>query len=244
MPYEKLKEALKKLSLSCSSLEIDKHIREAMNKNITYEEFLSGLLEEEIAYRKEHRIKQLLKASTLKVKKTIDNFDFTFPTKINQQTTKSLFDLNFIKEKTNVILLGPPGLGKSHIAAALTYHACINDYKCRFTTAMNLINELNSSLSDNSILRRMKHFIALDLLVIDELGYLPVDKQGSDLLFQVISNRYETGSVIITSNKSFKQWNEIFNGDVSLASAVIDRLVHHCEVIIIEGKSYRVKKTK
>ena len=108
---------------------------------------------------------------------------------------------------------------------------------------MNLKNELNSSLSDNAMLRCMKKFIALDLLVIDELGYLPVDKQGTDLLFQIISNRYESGSVIITSNKPFQQWNEIFNGDVSLASAVIDR-VHHCDVIEIEGKSYRVKDSR
>jgi DNA replication protein DnaC len=244
MPHEKLKSQLKKLLLPCSSENIDKHIREATNKTKTYEEFLSGILDEEIAGRKERRIKRRLKSSTLKVEKTIDNFDFNFPAKINKQLVKSLFELSFIKEKTNVILLGPSGVGKTHISSALTYHACINDYKCRFTTAVNLINELNSSISDNSLLRRMNNLIGLDLLVIDELGYLPVDKQGTDLLFQIISNRYETGSVIITTNKPFKQWNEIFNGDVSLASAVIDRLVHHCEVIIIEGKSYRVKENK
>ena len=244
MPNEKLKESLRKLLLSGSSRLIDTHISKAIENNLTYEDFLNDLLDEEIAYRREHRIKKLLKASTIKVIKTIDEFDFTFPAKINSHQVKSLFDLNFIKQKTNVILLGPSGVGKTYIASALTYAGCINDYRCRFTTAMNLINELNSSLSDNSMLRCMKKFIALDLLVIDELGYLPVDKQGTDLLFQIISNRYETGSVVITSNKPFKQWNEIFNGDVSLASAVIDRLVHHCEVIKIEGKSYRVKDNR
>ena len=165
---------------------------------------MNDLLDEEIAYRKGNRIKKLLKSSTIEVKKTIDNFDFTYPDKINQQLIKSLFDLSFIGQKSNVILLGPPGIGKSHIALALAYTACINDYRCRFTTAMNLINELNSSLSDNTFLRCMKRIIALDLLIIDELGYLPIDKQGSDLLFQVISNRYERGSVIITTNKPFK----------------------------------------
>ena len=244
MPYEKLKNQLKKLLLSCSSENIDKHIREATDQTKTYEDFLSGLLVEEIASRKERRIKRRLKASTLKVERTIENFDFNFPTKINKQLVKSLFDLSFIKEKSNVILLGPSGVGKTFIASALTYQTCISDYKCRFSTAVNLINELNSSISDNSLLKRMNYLIGLDLLVIDELGYLPVDKQGTDLLFQIISNRYETGSVIITTNKPFKQWNEIFNGDVSLASAVIDRLVHHCEVIKIEGKSYRVKQQK
>lgn len=242
MPHENLKNQLKKLLLPCSAENIDKHIREATDNSITYEEFLSGILDEEIAGRKQRRIKRRLKASTLKVEKTIDNFDFNFPTKINKQLVKSLFDLQFIKENKNVVLLGPSGVGKTFIASALTYQACINDYKCRFSTAVNLINELNASVSDNSLLRRMNNLIGLDLLVIDELGYLPFNKQGTDLLFQIISNRYETGSVIITTNKPFKQWNEIFNGDVSLASAVIDRLVHHCEVIKIEGKSYRVKE--
>lgn len=242
MSHEKLRESLKRLSLSHSSLVIEKHLHQAAENHLSYEEFLCDLLEEEAAFRKERRIKKLLKLATIPVTKTMDSFDFNYPDKINHQLIKSLLDLSFIEQKTNVILIGPPGVGKSHISSALAYAACINDYKCRFISAMNLINELNSSLSDNSFLRCMNRFIALDLLVIDELGYLPVDKRGSDLLFQIISNRYESGSVIITTNKPFKQWNEVFNGDGSLASAVLDRLVHHCEIIKIEGKSYRVKK--
>jgi DNA replication protein DnaC len=138
--------------------------------------------------------------------------------------------------------MGVPGVGKSHLATALAYQACLDDFSCRFITAINLINELNASLSDNSFLKCLKRFSNYQLLVIDELGYLPVNKQGCDLFFQVISNRYELGSVIITTNRSFREWGEIFNNDPTLAGAIIDRLIHHCEVIKIEGGSYRVNQ--
>ncbi|HHE55156.1 MAG TPA: ATP-binding protein, partial [Caldithrix abyssi] len=133
------------------------------------------------------------------------------------------------------------GVGKTHLASALCYHACLNDYKCLFTTAINLINELNASLSDNSFFKLMKRYTQAHLLVIDELGYLPVDKTGADLLFQIISNRYETGSVIITTNRPFKEWDRIFNNDATLASALIDHLAHHGIIIQIKGESYRIK---
>ena len=167
MPLDKLKESLKKVFLSHSSIVIDEHIREAIDNNLTYENFLCQMLDDEIAYRKECRIKERLRRSTLKVNKTLDSFDFTHPMKINQQLVKSFFDLNFIKEKANIIILGPPGVGKTHIASALVFNGCLSDYKCRFITAMNLINELNASLSDNSFLACMKRFISFDLLVID-----------------------------------------------------------------------------
>jgi DNA replication protein DnaC len=116
----------------------------------------------------------------------------------------------------------------------------MNDHKCRFTTAVNLVHELAASLSDNSFLKLMRRYVAFDLLIIDELGYLPVDKQGADLLFQIISNRYETGSVVVTTNRPFADWGKVFNNDATLAGAIIDRLAHHRIIIEIEGKSYRV----
>ena len=152
-----------------------------------------------------------------------------------------MFDLDFIERKENPIFMGPSGCGKTHLALALGYRACQSGYRVLFTTAVKLINQLNASLADASFLKCMKRFTRPDLVVIDELGYLPIDKNGADLLFQVITARYECGSIVLTTNLPFKDWARIFNDDASLASAAADRLVHHAEVITIEGCSYRVK---
>jgi len=235
-----LQKKLKKLFLSHLSKHLAEHIAKAQRNQQSYEQFLNDLLDDEIAHRTQQRIKERIRTSRLSVIKTLDSFDFNHPKQINKQLTKALFNLNFIAEKRNVIFIGPPGVGKTHLASALCYQACLNDYKCIFTTAINLINELNASLSDNSFFKLMKRYSSVHLLVIDELGYLPVDKTGADLLFQVISNRYETGSVIITTNRPFKEWDRIFNNDATLASALIDRLAHHGIIIQIKGESYRM----
>ena len=237
-----LKKQLHKLFLAHSAAVIDDHISNAVKEELSYEEFLKRLFDEEICHRKAKRIESRIRQAHIPVIKSVEHFDFSFPQKIPKQLILSLLSCKFIEEKKNVILLGPPGVGKTHLASALSYQACLNDINCRFITAINMIHELGASLCDNTFLKCLKRFTRYELLVIDELGYLPVDKQGCDLFFQVISNRYEMGSMIVTTNRPFREWGEIFNDDSTLAGALIDRLVHHAAVIKIEGESYRVKR--
>jgi len=155
---------------------------------------------------------------------------------------QNLFRLRFIDDKSNVIFLGGVGLGKSHLSTALGYEACLRGYSVLFVSAIEIINTLTAAKSCGRLKQELAKYLKPALLIIDELGFLPIDKNGADLLFQVISQRYERGAIIITTNRAFKQWPEIFNNDATLTSAVLDRLLHHAETIVIQGKSYRMKE--
>jgi DNA replication protein DnaC len=237
-----LKKQLQTLLLAHTAQTIGQHLERVKTQSCSFEQFLSDVLAEEINHRQLKRIEGRIRQAQMPLIKSIESFDFSFPKTIPKQLILSCLSGEFIRQKKNLIFLGAPGVGKTHLATALTHQACLNDFSCRFITAINLIHELNASMCDNSFLKCLKRFSKYQLLVIDELGYLPVDKQGCDLFFQVISNRYEMGSVIITTNRPFREWGAIFNGDSTLASAIIDRLIHHSEIIKIEGDSYRVNQ--
>ena len=173
--------------------------------------------------------------------KTLDQFRWDWPSQINRELIQHHFTLSFLKEHINLFYLGGVGLGKTHLSIALGYEACLKGHSVLFTTAIDIINTLSAAKSTGRLKQEMKKYAKPALLIVDELGYLPIDKSGADLLFQVISLRYEQGSTLITSNRAFKDWPKIFNNDSTLTAALLDRLLHPAETVVIEGKSYRMK---
>jgi DNA replication protein DnaC len=215
--------------------------QEAAKNADAYIDFLDQLIAGEANQRYQTMVERRIKQARLPLIKTLDQFQWTHPKKINQQQVKHLFRLHFIENKENVIFLGTAGLGKTHLAIALTHHACLSGHTALFATAIDIANELGAAQKTGQLVQAMKKYIKPSILVIDELGYLAIDNHGADLLFQVISHRYEKGSIILTTNRHFKSWPTIFNNDSMITSAILDRLLHHSEVIVIEGKSYRMK---
>lgn len=203
---------------------------------------LEQLVAGEVARRDEALISRRIKAARLPGIKTLDTFDWSWPKKINRAQVTHLFRLGFLPEHGNVILLGSVGVGKTHLAIALAYAACQQGKTALFTSAVDIVNALAAAQATGGMKREMARLLKPEILVIDELGYLPIDKFGADGLFQVISQRYERGSTVITTNRAFKQWPEIFNNDSTLTSALLDRLLHHAESVVIEGKSYRMRE--
>jgi DNA replication protein DnaC len=216
-------------------------VNKAARKKISHLDFLSDLVEGEVARRKENAAERRLRNARLPYPKSLDQFRWSHPEKINRQQIENLFHLNFIDRKENAVFLSSPGLGKTHLAISLANRACQKGYTVLFASAVEIINQLSAARAINSLDKALTKYTKVQLLVVDELGYLPIDKLGADLLFQVISQRYERGSMIITSNRPFKKWAEIFNNDSIVTSAILDRILHHCEPVIIEGKSYRMK---
>ncbi len=214
----------------------------AAQKQWDHIQYLSELVEQESNLRHDRCIQRRINLAQFPVIKTMDQFDWTWPKKINQAQVKNLFRLSCIEEKSNVVLIGSVGVGKTHIATALGYQACLKNNTVLFTSAIDAVNNLIAAQHTGQLKQELKKYLKPSLLIMDELGYLPIDKNGADLLFQIISERYERGSIIITTNRVFKEWVEIFNNDSTLTSALLDRLLHHTEAVIIEGDSYRMRK--
>lgn len=205
-------------------------------------DFLAKLIDGEVQRRHDRALQRRLQAARFPVVKTLEAFQWNWPKKLNRMQVQQLFRLQFIHTHTNVVFIGGVGLGKTHLATALAYTACVEGYSVLFTTAIDAVNTLVAAQAAGRLKTELNKYLKPRLLVLDELGYLPIDKTGADLLFQILSHRYERGSLIITSNRPYKKWPEIFNHDSTLTSALLDRLLHHAETVLIEGISYRMKE--
>jgi DNA replication protein DnaC len=215
--------------------------KQAAHKQWSHLDSLGYLVEGEAHWRQDRAIQRRIRLARFPVIKTLEQFRWDWPTRVNRLQVQNHFHLEFIKAKANLILLGGVGLGKTHLATALGYTACLQGYSVLFASAIDVINTLAVAKNAGRLKTELKKYTKPALLILDELGYLPIDKAGADLLFQVISLRYEQGAIVITSNRAFKEWPKIFNNDSTLTAAILDRLLHHAETVIIEGKSFRMK---
>ena len=202
---------------------------------------LADLFAGEVARREERAMERRIRIAKLPKERTLAEYDFSYPKAIAKQKILRYFDCDFIQKAQNLILIGNQGLGKTHLLNALGYEACRRGINTRFTRVIDMINTLTTAQQAGTLGRALRGYTKPDLLLLDELGYLPVDKRGADLMFQVVAARYEEGSIVISTNRPFKDWGTIFDVDKTLASAMIDRLMHHGEALIIKGGSYRVK---
>jgi len=229
------------LKLNFTQQHFESLAQQAAEKQQSHVHYLNRLMEGEVSLRQERAVQRHIKLARFPVIKTLEQFNWTWPKKINQLQVQNLFRLKCIEDKANVIFLGGVGLGKTHLSTALAYAACLKGYSVLFATAIDIINTLSAAQRTGRLKLEMKKYLKPSLLCIDELGYLPLDKTGADLLFQIISHRYEKGAIVLTTNRAFKHWPEIFNNDSTITSAVLDRLLHHAETVVIEGQSYRMK---
>jgi DNA replication protein DnaC len=234
-------EQLIELKLKHAEKSVDQLCEEAVTRQSGYTEFLSLVLDTELVQRRDQGMQMRLRLSHLPFHKTLEQFDFGFQPGLDQRQIEELATLGFVAEGSNVVLLGPPGVGKTHLAVALGLKACLAGYTVYCASGHELARRLVASLADDSLDKQFLDLTKCKLLIIDELGYLPYERQQATLMYQLIARRYERLSIIITTNKGFAQWGEIFGGDQAVASAILDRLLHHAAVINIRGPSYRLK---
>ena len=237
--HAQLQEDLAELKLSYLLEHYSELLDEAARKNTSMLEVLAVLIGGEATARAEKAMQRRIGQAHLPRRKMLDEYDFSFPKRIPKQKVLRLFDCEFVAKHGCAVFVGGTGTGKSHLATALGYVACEKGIKVRFTRVIDMINVLTTAQINGTLERKLREYVRPDLLLLDELGYLPIDKRGADLMFQVVAARYESGSIVVTTNRKFREWGKIFDVDNTLATAMIDRLMHHGEAIVIEGKSYR-----
>jgi DNA replication protein DnaC len=212
---------------------------EAARKGSSMLEVLAALVGLEAAGRQQRALQRRLAQARLPRRKTLEEYDFTFPKRVPKAAIVRLFDCSLIEKHGCAVLIGPTGTGKSHLLTAFGYRAAERGHSVRYTRVVDMINHLTTAQMNGLLGKALKNYVRPNVLLLDELGYLPIDKRGADLLFQVVAARYETGSIVLTTNRPFREWGTLFDVDNTLATALIDRLMHHGEALVIQGPSYR-----
>jgi DNA replication protein DnaC len=239
-PIERIQTSLQSLGLKAIEARLENLLEQASKKEPSYADFLDELLACEIDARRTRYLRARLQLAHLPFVKNFDQFEFAFQPSIDERQIRELRTLRFIHEASNVIFLGPPGVGKTHLSVSLAEAAIQAGFGAYFMTAHDLVHDLGRAYREGRLDRRMRVYLAPKVLIIDEMGYLPLDDLGATIFFQLVSARYERGSIILTSNKSYGDWDSIF-GDQIIATAILDRLLHHSTTINIRGESYRLK---
>jgi DNA replication protein DnaC len=237
-----LKANLKDLKLSAMAKEIEVSLRQASESGIGYEEFLLDLTRAEIQSRASNRLKRRIREARFPLIKPIETFDLHAVPDMDIRIFRELAACEFIKERRNVIFLGSSGTGKTHMATALGLEACKNNFRTRFITCYGLVNELIEAREERELQRLLQRYSRYDLLILDELGYIPFSREGAELLFQVLAERHEKGSVMITTNLGFADWTQVF-GEQAMTAALLDRLTHKARIINCIWQSYRLKQS-
>ena len=236
----RIRDAAGRLHLANLSENLEGLVERAEATTMGYLEFLDQVLEDETGIREGRRFRNALKLSGLPHHKTLDEFDFAFQPDLDARKVKDLATLAFVEARSNVTFLGPPGVGKTMLAVGLAIAACQAGFSIYFTTLDDMVRNLREAESSGRFAKKLQTYLKPSVLVLDEVGYLPVGRSEANMVFQLVSRRYERGSLITTSNKAFSEWGSVFGDDV-LASAILDRLLHHCDVVSINGPSYRLK---
>lgn len=239
--HDRLRQELHELKLVHIAENYREVLDEAARRNTPMLDILLQLVGGQTAARRDGAMARRVRIARLPALKRLEDYDFTFPTKIPKSKLLRLFDCQFVDAFGCAVLIGGTGVGKTHLLTALGYAASGKGISVRFTRVIDMINVLTTAQQNGMLERKLKEYVRPQLLLLDELGYLPIDKRGADLMFQVVAARYETGSIVISTNRVFKQWGQIFDVDNTLATAMIDRLMHHGEAVLIEGESYRTK---